>query len=69
MPVKEQMSVYQLRLEAQSELDNVIHSIPNLEKAFRMDINNEETGSALSNAYKRRAELNDFLRVLGQFGR
>ena len=63
------MNTIELRIEAQAELDRTIKEIAGLEPIARNNIANEAYMRALQEAYKKRAELNDFLRMIGQFER
>ena len=63
------MNTIELRIEAQAELDRTIEEIAKLEPIARNNIANEAYMLALQEAYQKRAELNDFLRMIGQFER
>jgi len=63
------MKTIELRIEAQAELDRTIEEIAKLEPIARNNIANEAYMLALQEAYQKRAELNDFLRMIGQFER
>ena len=63
------MTTIELRIEAQAELDRTIEEIAHLEPIARNNIANEAYILALQEAYKKRAELNTFLRMIGQFER
>ena len=63
------MNTIELRMDAQAELDRTIEEIAGLEPIARNNIANEAYMLALQDAYKNRAELNTFLRMIGQFER
>ena len=63
------MTTIELRIEAQAELDRTIEEIAQLEPIARKNIANEAYMLALQDAYQKRAELNTFLRMIGQFER
>ena len=63
------MNTIELRMDAQAELDRTIKEIAGLELIARNNIANEAYMRALQEAYQKRAELNTFLRMIGQFER
>ena len=63
------MNTIELRIDAQAKLDKTIEEIAKLEPIARENIANEAYIAALNTAYMKRAELNTFLRMIGQFER
>ena len=63
------MNTIELRIEAQTELDRTIVEITRLEPITRGYNPNVAFIETLEKAYKKRAELNTFLRMIGQFER
>ena len=63
------MNTIELRIDAQAKLDRIVEEIARLEPIARDNIANEAYMLALQDAYQKRAELNTFLRMIGQFER
>ena len=63
------MNTIELRIDAQAELDRITEEIDRLRPIARDNMANEAYIITLQEAYKKKAELNTFLRMIGQFER